>query len=403
MRIVQVSRDATPNGGLAVYVRRLCGALADAGHDVSLLHADAAAPRVAGITAQIAAPQSHFAIFDPATNPTTAPDALAILERLSPEVVHIHDCHNFALQQAVQCRFPTVKTLHVYDDFCPAGNKFHHLGARQCRHRPGAACVPRMVYKRCVRSRRPAVIWMQYRRAVEAARANTAVDRLIVASDHVCREAVASGYAADRISVIPYFTELPSETLPVGSGPAHLLFVGRLVREKGVDRLLRAIRHVPGDWRLTIAGDGPDRPRLARIARRLALGDRVEVVGWANGDTLARLYDRSRAVIVPSLWPEPFGIVGIEAMSRARPVVAFAVGGIPEWLDDGCSGFLVAPGDEAQLGARIGALVQRPDLAQRMGQAGRARVERDFGAALHVRAVTAVYDMAIARRQVGAA
>jgi glycosyltransferase involved in cell wall biosynthesis len=116
-----------------------------------------------------------------------------------------------------------------------------------------------------------------------------------------------------------------------------VLFVGRLVPEKGTDRLLEIVSRFVG-LTLTVAGDGPERPRLEGLARDLGIAGRVEFLGAVARDRIGALYRACRAVAVPSLWPEPFGIIGLEAMAAGRPVVAFRTGGIPEWLEDGVNG-----------------------------------------------------------------
>jgi glycosyltransferase involved in cell wall biosynthesis len=106
---------------------------------------------------------------------------------------------------------------------------------------------------------------------------------------------------------------------------------------------------------------------------------------------LAAAYDRAAVVVMPSRWPEPFGITGLEAFSRGRPVVAFGVGGIPEWLDDGVSGCVVPPGDTRALAARVAWLLAHRDQAAAMGARGRERVARDFSAARHLAQLVPLY------------
>lgn len=389
MRIALVTREASLNGGVGAYVVRLVAALVRAGHEVGVVHADPAAVLDRTLC-------RHWRVdqFDEYTTPEVmqvrARAVLAHLAAFAPEVVHVQGCNNFVLEAEIRRRYPAVKTLHVYD-FCPSGTKYHHLWRRPCRHPTGPLCMARMVYKRCELSRRPAVIWGNYRRAVEANRHNAGYPRLVVASEYVKRQAVATGYPAEQLHVLPYFVAAPPTVVAPPSDRPHVLFVGRVVRVKGLLVLLRALARVPGPWRLTVAGDGADLPRARRLAARLGIADRTAFLGWVTGDALRRAYEQATVVAVPSLWPEPFGIVGLEAMSYGRPVVAFAVGAIPEWLEDGTTGLLVSPFDGAALAGKIAWLLDRPSLAREMGMAGRFAVERRYNEVEHVARLEALY------------
>jgi glycosyltransferase involved in cell wall biosynthesis len=389
VKILQLSKEFSATGGTGLYVSSVSRALAAAGHHVTVIHSDSSPiDRSPGID------QFHVDEFDAYTGEAAATAVarrvMEIVDRARPDVVHVHGNNNFVLQAALQRKHPTLKTLHVYD-FCPSGARYHDVGGRTCRHVPGALCVPRMAYKRCVTTKRPSTILWLYRRAMDAGRVHGEAAGIIVASAFVRDQALASGYAPDRLHVVPLFVDLPSDPpAPLPTAP-RLLFVGRVTREKGVTRLLHAARRLTGPWTLTIAGDGADLRRVKRLAARLGIADRVEFPGWVGGDRLHALYRNAQVVVVPSIWPEPFGLVGLEAMSHARPVVAFAVGGIPEWLSDGETGFLVPPRDVRSMAARIQQLLDDPTQAARMGLAGRARVERDFVASVHVARVLRIY------------
>ena len=98
-----------------------------------------------------------------------------------------------------------------------------------------------------------------------------------------------------------------------------------------------------------VAGDGPARPALEALSAALGVGDRVTFLGWVDADESRRLLGAARVLALPSLWEEPFGLVGIEALAAGTPVVASEIGGVPTWLADGQGGFLVPPGDERAL------------------------------------------------------
>jgi glycosyltransferase involved in cell wall biosynthesis len=143
-----------------------------------------------------------------------------------------------------------------------------------------------------------------------------------------------------------------------------MTFVGRMDRLKGGRVLLAALPRVHAEsgraLQLTFAGDGPVRKsweRHARLLRRQVPGISVEFTGWLQKDALTTRLASTDVVVMPSLWPEPFGLVGPEANSHGVPVVAFATGGIPEWLHDGVNGCL-APGDPPTAGGLAEALLR---------------------------------------------
>jgi len=157
---------------------------------------------------------------------------------------------------------------------------------------------------------------------------------------------------------------LPGDATIVGA-------VGNLIPVKGYELLLEAMRDVP-DALLALGGDGPERQRLESLARDLGLQDRVRFLGH-QADPRA-LY-RAADVFAMSSRMEAFPLVALEAQSCAKPVVAFAVGGIPEAVEDGRSGRLAPPEDPAALARAIRDVLADP---RAMGEAARARIERSF-------------------------
>lgn len=152
--------------------------------------------------------------------------------------------------------------------------------------------------------------------------------------------------------------------------------VGRLAEPKDFATLVRATSMPqPVPFSLEILGDGPDRHSLEELADALGVAGRVRFLGEVN-DVAARLLRAD--VFVLSSSSEGLPISVLEAMATGLPVVATAVGGLPELVEDGITGFLVPPGDHAALGAAIAELVGEPERRARMGAAGRARAEAQF-------------------------
>jgi glycosyltransferase involved in cell wall biosynthesis len=213
---------------------------------------------------------------------------------------------------------------------------------------------------------------------------------LLVASEFMRRSLLACGFAEEQVEVLPLFVP-EAETSPreTEAPPrSEVLFVGRIMPEKGLEDLVRALPLIKQPCRLVVVGDGLARGTSERLAARLGISGRVTFAGWQ--DDVQPFYRRASLLAVPSIWPEPFGLIGLEAMAQALPVVAYRSGGIPEWLTDGVTGTLVEPGDVHGLAAAIDALIADPALARRLGVAGQRRQRESFGAGRHVARLEAI-------------
>jgi glycosyltransferase involved in cell wall biosynthesis len=149
---------------------------------------------------------------------------------------------------------------------------------------------------------------------------------------------------------------------------------------KGLDVLIRAIallREQGETTRLVLAGDGPIRAELEHLTATLGLNHHVQFLGYQPRSSVARLLNQCSLFVLPSR-SEPFGIVVIEALACGKPVIATAVGGIPEIIEDGRNGILVQPDDPSALAAAIRRLFGDANLRERLGRAGRQRVNDAF-------------------------
>jgi D-inositol-3-phosphate glycosyltransferase len=158
-----------------------------------------------------------------------------------------------------------------------------------------------------------------------------------------------------------------------------LLYAGRLVRWKGVEYLVKALPHIsPPNTRLWIAGEGPYRETLEKLAGELGVAERVVFLGKVEQEELAALYRSCAMLVASSFVNETFGMALCEAMACGAPVVASRFGGFREVVVDRVTGLLARPQDPADLAAKINTLLGDPEVARRMGQAGRERVLNHF-------------------------
>ncbi|MFC9926461.1 glycosyltransferase [Streptomyces sp. NPDC127190] len=221
------------------------------------------------------------------------------------------------------------------------------------------------------------------RLAIEEAIGHECARIIATCSDEVA-ELKAMGLPEDRISVVPCGVD-PDQFAPAGrtrppGARRRLLAVGRLVPRKGFDRAIRALAGVP-DAELLIAGgpeadllgSDPEAARLYGIAGEYGVLDRVTLLGGVGRARMPRLMAGADLVLSLPLY-EPFGIVPLEAMACATPVVATAVGGQLDTVVDGTTGVLVPADDDYDLGAVVRTLLADPDRLARYGAAGRQRV-----------------------------
>ena len=133
-----------------------------------------------------------------------------------------------------------------------------------------------------------------------------------------------------------------------------------------------------------ILGDGSQRAECERLSARLGLQGRVRFAGFVAQSRVAEAYGDASLAVMSSLWPEPFGATGLEAMRCRLPVVAFDAGGISEWLLDGVNGFLVPWMDRTAFAARVDLLLGDKTLARRLGANGRALANERFSFASYI-------------------
>jgi glycosyltransferase involved in cell wall biosynthesis len=186
---------------------------------------------------------------------------------------------------------------------------------------------------------------------------------------------------AERSSWIPNGLEPASPpSAPPAAGEPLVVGLGRLSPEKGFDVLLRAfarLRRAEPRARLVLAGRGVEEGALVALARELGIAEAIDFHGWVRAADVPELLDRANVVAVPSR-EEGFGMTALEAAMRGRPVVATRTGGLPEVVDDGVTGVLVAPEAPDQLASAIASLLADRGRAARLGAAGRERAERLF-------------------------
>ena len=379
MRILVANPYARGFAGIESYLSGVVPALARAGEEVALLfELDAPAEREPLPSAGQVWCASKMGLAS----------AIRLSREWHPDLIYTHGTLNPALEQMVLDIAPAVHFAHDYTATCISGLKaFAVPRMRPCSRPFGWQCLLHYFPRRCG-GRNPLTMVSRYQRANERLKLMQRYRHILVASEAMRQEYLRNGFLPDRVSVCPLsIAEQGSDELaagradgfakfgvegedePVrlafGNGPLfHLLFAGRMVPVKGGRVLLEALPLVAAKLErpltLTLAGDGPVRTQWEQQARILCERSpsvSVRFTGWLSDAALREMFEACDLLVVPSLWPEPFGLIGPEAGTHGLPAAAFDVGGIRQWLHDGINGFL-APGDPPTAGGLATAIAK---------------------------------------------
>jgi glycosyltransferase involved in cell wall biosynthesis len=336
---------------------------------------------------QIPTQQSFFDLFDSSHScnelGTTAsilstPTLGAIAMKTEADCAYIHKLPTVP-NSILSVQVRTVQMVHDHDLCCPRKHKYYAHNRKVCTNPLGFRCyLDGAFLARDYRS--PFGFRYESIRAKrQEMKRRCQLDLSLVASEFMRQELIINGFNSDRVAVLPLAVRrsvVPTTEIP--SGAPTILYVGQLIRGKGVDLLLRALAMLRVPFRALIIGKGNAEAELHALSRELGLDHRLEFVGWVNNEDLHRYYALSDIVAVPSRWPEPFGMVGLEAMRHSKPVVAFEVGGIPDWLRHEKTGLLAPAADVQAYAAALRRLLTDKKLAARFGAAGATQIKMHF-------------------------
>ena len=303
MRILHIADRLSDRGGADLALLGLLDALSDA-HELHL---------AVGRDDGVAPPPCPVRVVPGLDSRTRAGARLEpLLTRLRPDLVHVHNVVNPAVLEWAADR-DAVMTVQDHRFFCPGRGKWTSDG-RVC-----GDAMDRTVCADCFDD--PA--YFEGILALTAERLEPLKRmRLTVLSAYMRRELIRVGVPAEQITVVPpvtYGLDLAARA----DGPPCVLFVGRLVEAKGIGDAIDAWRRSGLELPLVVAGTGP--------LRRQVEAEGVEVLGWLDRRRLSAAYRRAAVVVMPSRWQEPFGLVGLEALTLGTPVAAWDSGGVREW------------------------------------------------------------------------
>ena len=359
LRIVQFNNLGFEAGGAEKSVRLLTQGLRGRGHEVTVVATDhQAAGREAFADVLLPAPSGGPAarLLGHFWNRHTYRSVSALMRELDPDCVHLHTIGGFSPSLLAATRaYPRVLSARGPEDWTLRLLRWNLPSATRPE---GLTAADRLRYAHLRFLQRPAYrVWLR------------GVDAVVPISAYMA-DCVRADLPRVPMRVIPNNREDGYEPMPV-QDPYSLVFIGRLAAVKGVAVLLDAFRGVLAAHpraRLTVIGDGPDRARLETAAADLIAADRVAFTGWLGRDEIRELLRACGLVVVPSLWPEVFGRVALDAQACGRAVVASGIGGLPELVVPG-TGVLTTPGDADDLARALSGLVGDLETLTRLGAA----------------------------------
>jgi glycosyltransferase involved in cell wall biosynthesis len=381
MRVLVANDGFRDAGGVQSYLDVVLPGLAARGHTIATLH-----PRIGAAPPVSAPPFEMFSIEDAGTEA-----AFARVSKWHPDVCFSHNMWYLDVERRLLALAPTVKFMHGYFGTCISGQKsFGWPRSSPCQRVFGAGCLAAYYPRHCGGLNFRNFLG-QYRWALEQRALFGSYAAVVVASAHMRDEYMRNGVDPERLHVNPLFSTAEHcadrhASDPDSAAPS-VAFFGRMTTLKGGDLLIRAAadaaRRIYRPVHVILVGDGPQRENWEALARRLDVP--CTFAGWQHGERRWEWLRGVHLMAVPSTWPEPFGLVGLEAAAFGVPAIAFDVGGVREWLRPGENGYLV-DGRPPRASALADALVTaftRPAELSAMRQGAR-RMARSLSVAAHL-------------------
>lgn len=376
-------------GGAERYVTEVCRALSQSSMEVHV----AFGRRTGELDISLPLHELPMALFEfPWFRRVSMRPLADLVHRLRPNVVYLNNVLNPYSLDVLPTDSKTFRFVHDHRLFCAEG-KILWRSQKACERPFGMGCLWKTCLERCM-GKNPlwwtAQLWLK----PQEIRKSKSLRGLVVASRYMKEELCKQGFDSNRIMVHPLFSRFPA-TRKTRESEDLILYVGQLSLRKGVPLLLRHFEHMPSTCRLELVGQAPTLEEKRRVDQALLAcqaRDRVQLSGWIQGEALRDIYRRAMVLVMPSLWPEPFGLAGVEALSQGTPVVAFASGGIPEWLQDSAGGIVVPPGDWTGLVEAVNRICEDKKLRQDLGNAGRLYVETSLTLERHVEGLIQLFE-----------
>ena len=399
MRIAFLNWNNRRFGGTGSYLGAVMPALHAAGHDVALWH-------------EVDTPSDYPVLPIPTNARTWSVSTLGLstaideLRKWRPDLLYAHGLLEPSVESEALGVAPAVFFAHDYYGTCINGQKtLTRPVVTPCHRTFGWQCMAEYYPKRCG-GLSPVTMVRQFRRQQDRLHLLSRYGAIVTHSSHMQQEYLKHGFPATRVFNVKYGSRtdggsegcVRAQRSPDGAW--RLLFAGRMDRLKGGSELLQSLpnvkRRLKRPMQLTFAGDGPARPAWEAEAAalcRVEPDSHVTFRGWLTSDVLDVLYAESDLLVLPSLWPEPLALVGLEAGRYGLPAVAFDVGGISDWLTPGTNGIL-APGEPPTVQGLADAIVTALENPARYAQLrdGAEHATSEFTLDEHLRRLMDVFE-----------
>jgi glycosyltransferase involved in cell wall biosynthesis len=404
MRILYCNKYNFPFSGTEIYLFDLMRLMRDQGHEATLFSmADARG------TAARPDPHStaHVDFKDPkngvlrkirlAGHAVYSIDARRkiqqMIQQFRPDIAHVRNIYHHLspsiLWELKRQKVPVIYHLNDFKLLCPSYNMVSNGSAcERCR----GGQFWRVVAEGCYSGGRAASAALAAEAYVHRwlRTYQKCVDRFLVPSQFARERLIENGWERNRIEVLPHFQRIPEQVPATPISNAPILYFGRLSPEKGVEDLLRALRKLP-QIRANIAGDGPIRSQLEKLAHELGLSN-VSFLGHVHGVALEQLVAEARFTVLPSHAYETLGKTILESYAQGRAVIASDLGSRREFVRHGETGLLYPVSNVEQLSMAIAWLCEHPEIAAEMGSGGREFVRKYHAPETHYQAMTCLYE-----------
>ncbi len=407
MRVLSIHSDGMVRGGAAAVYLHGSALLREKGHETALFHIGETEKAICGEMPAYTLPEFRY------ENSWKKPLALAsgflyssqahtlakrALAEFQPDIVHLHILQGHlspsVLLPFYKAKIPIIQTQHDYRQLCPAthflshgevceackGKKYHQAIAKRCRKgsllRSSVAALGSYASD----------YMYQYDKMISA---------YIAPGEFLRQKMIGFGYAPEKITTLynAYFGNIVAQT---EIEREHILFVGRLSIEKGVDLLVRSAKDlgVP----VHLAGDGPEREKLEKLAIEIG-AENVRFLGFLNAEALRAQYRKALMMVLPSRWYENGPLVLLEAYANGTPVVGARIGAIPEFVEEGVTGYLFEPNNAEDLHQRLRNALSRRKNLRKMGEEARLMVADKFSPALYIEKLEEILVQSLALNQ----
>ncbi|MDD3627624.1 MAG: glycosyltransferase, partial [bacterium] len=389
MKLLVITRALEFNGGIGLYLKETLPILKKAGYDIKLI-----------ITSQISYDILQF--FLPLNisvsvipeidfrNQEEPPDTLIkLVKEFNPEAAILHNFISINATIFLKKNMRVFYFYHTLNRLCPTGIGLLRVGCSS-RHTlvPGLKCRINTLLNNCWDSK-------QGRRNLKAISPIKMsfylqlADGHIVTSEFMKEQLIKNRIQSGTIHKIPLFPVNSPENINQYVYPPKrnkILYLGRITREKGAHLIPKILSMVKSDFEAEIIGTGYYFENLKKDIKKYNLENKIKLMGWLEDrEQIYKSISESTITIIPSLWHEPFGLVGIESMQLKTPVIGFNIGGIPEYVRDGEAGFLIKYGNIKQFAEKIDSLLKNKQEAMKMGESASEFIEKRFTKEKHLK------------------